>query len=285
MQLTPRRIGTLLGLAFGILVFSSYSEGPFFYGAGNRTGSAGSPVGCSEATGCHSSAAISAVLNVQLLDSTQTVVTQYRPGSTYRVLLSELVPGTDKPRFGFQASIVQAADGSTTAGNVATGGNSYLSVFNVPPQLIEHNQPLMGTPSGSDILDTVSFLWTAPAAGFGRVRIYAVLNAVNYNGDSTGDRWRATTAEFDPIPTSVAQVQPKAAGRVFPNPVRNSVQVTEVEAYSLLEVCDVLGRPVLQGMANALGRAQLDFSSLPAGRYFLESKTNAGRQVWPLMKE
>jgi hypothetical protein len=269
-----QRLCLFLAIAFGGLLLTSYSEGPFFYGAGNRTGSAGSPVGCSEPNGCHASASINAVLSIRLFDSLNAPVSRYRPGSTYRVLLSELVPGNTRPRFGFQASVVKASDGSTQAGTLSPGVTPDIAVYNAPPQLIEHTSALAGTPSGADILDTVSFLWTAPGAGFGKVRFYAVLNAVNYNGDSTGDRWRAATAEFDPEPLSVAAQGSAGRWQVFPNPTRGMLRVEGVKPLARIEVLDALGRGVAHSQADAAGRAVFDMGRLPAGRYAV--RTSAG---------
>jgi hypothetical protein len=274
-----QRLCLFLAIAFGGLLLSSYSEGPFFYGAGNRTGAAGSPIGCSEAKGCHASASINAVLGIQLFDSLDMPVNRYQPGSTYRVFLSELVPGNTRPRFGFQTSVVKASDGSTQAGTLNPGLTPDIAVYNAPPQLIEHTSALAGTPSGADILDTVSFLWTAPGAGFGRVRLYAVLNAVNYDGDSTGDRWRATTAEFDPVPSSVAGQSAAAPWRLFPNPAHGALRIEGVDRLARIDVLDASGRGVAHSEADAAGAAALNLNELPEGRYFLRSSAG-GLATW-----
>lgn len=273
------RLSAILAVAFAALLLSSYSEGPFFYGAGNRTGSAGSPTGCSEPNGCHSSASINAVLSIQLLDSLGNSAGAYQPGHTYQVLLSELVPGNTRPRFGFQASVVKASDGATQAGTLSAGNRPDIAVYNAPPQLAEHTSPLPGTPAGGDVLDTVSFLWTAPDASFGRVRVYAVLNAVDYNGDSTGDRWRATTAEFDPAPTAVAGPQTHRSWRLFPNPAQNVVQLLGLDRNAAVQIMDGSARIVAQARSDADGEASINVQALPAGPYLLHS-TSGGQSVW-----
>ncbi|MBS1616691.1 MAG: T9SS type A sorting domain-containing protein [Bacteroidetes bacterium] len=271
-------------LAFGFLLLSSYSEGPFNYGAGNRTGSAGSGVGCSASSTCHSTTNLNAQLHIQLFDSLNNSVINYRPGSTYRVLLREIAPGNTRSHFGFQASIVKAADGSTQAGNLSIGSTPNIAVYNAPPQLVEHTQALAGAAAGANYMDTVSFQWTAPAAGFGKVRIYAVLNAVNFDGTSSGDAWVDTTADFDPIPLAVHS-QALSSWSLAPNPAQERLHIETTEGPANIIIRDALGRLLLRSRTNAAGNAQVDVRSLPSGTYFICLEARSGFLFKTFQKE
>ncbi len=275
----------ILAIGFGVLVCSSYSEGPFYYGAGNRTGTAGSAVGCSSNSTCHSATNLSSVLNIQLVDSLGNSVTNYIPGHSYRIQLHVIAPGTTRTHFGFQASIVKASDGSTQAGTLSVGGTANIAVYNAPPQLVEHTQPLSGVAAGGNYLDTVSFKWTAPASGFGNVRVFAVLNAVNFNGTSTGDAWLSATADYAPqIPNNVTSV-PVPVWGIMPNPVQDRLHIESTEAYARIIVRDALGRETNQALTDAAGKALLNLSRLPAGMYFISLDTKEGLLSRAFQKE
>ena len=95
------------------------------------------------------------------------------------MLLGTQIRGTF-PKFGFQTAVVKASDDATQAGTLATGGRSGIAVRATTPQIIEHSSPIAGISVAGMAIDSVSFLWTAPAAGVGKVRFHAALNAVNF---------------------------------------------------------------------------------------------------------
>ena len=267
-----------LAAAMSFLIFCSHGQGPFYGGAGNRTGSAGSPAGCSGGVGgCHANTAINTTLNILLYDSAGVSVSAYKPVSTYRVQLNETVPGATRPRFGFQASCVRASDAATQAGDFSTGSTTNIAVYNGAPQLIEHTSPLVGAVAGGNVLDTVSFLWKAPVTGVGKVRFYAALNAVNFDNDSTGDRWRTATFELDGPALGIESFN-AAALHVFPNPAGGTVTLTGVAPGAAVYVLDGAGRMLLNSAANDKGCATINVAGLVSGHYYLYLPAGSGKQ-------
>jgi hypothetical protein len=266
----------LLLLAAMTLLTTSYSSGPFFGGTGNRTGSAGSNAGC-EGPICHAAAGTTTSLSITLLRN-GTSVTSYIPGQQYRVRLALPVSGTQLRNFGFQASIVRAANGVTQAGFLTDGGRSDLSVHqDVLVQLVEHNRYLPGTRTGSSYNDTISFGWQAPAAGFGSVRVYAALAAVDSNGTAFGDQTRVAFQDFrEELNTSgTGSISPENQLRLAPNPVPagGTARLSGLRpgVPTVSAIVDMRGTMLLR---NALapaadGTAIVPVQSLRAGQYVL----------------
>jgi hypothetical protein len=270
----------LAGMA--TLIFSSYGNGPYAGGAGNRTGSAGSTADCT-GSNCHSANSSTTIASIALFDNGAPVTT-YTPGKTYTVRVSASVIGTSRPRFGFQASCVKAADGSTQAGTFSAGATYGIAVRSSTPRLVEHTTPLAGSLFSGNYIDTVSFSWTAPATGFGKVRFYAVVNAVNFNGTSSGDAPNATTTEYDPAPVGVSNVNEQLAG-IYPNPVSNTLHLRlKGQALSAI-VTDLNGKLFsLPAPATTAGEISLDVSRLSAGYYHLSVLVDGKAYSAPFVK-
>src|SRR4051812_49184587 len=98
----------LLSLCAGIsaLVLSSYQNGPAQGGAGNHTGSGSSQASCS-GSGCHAANNTNTSFYLSVLSLSGNTVTNYVPGTTYRVELTGANTGGFFPKFGFQASSVK----------------------------------------------------------------------------------------------------------------------------------------------------------------------------------
>ena len=163
----------LLGGLFAWLILTSTSTG---YNR-NDTGATGSK-GCS----CHGNT--SSINPIVELDSAGVAVLSYVAGMSYTVKLS----GTQvsgKAYFGYELSLVKAAGaGSSSAAQAGTWGTlpsgNKSSTSRV---MIEQSTRL----SASSNMYSISIPWTAPVAGTGSVRIYGILNAVNGDGNTSGD--------------------------------------------------------------------------------------------------
>jgi hypothetical protein len=271
------------------LLMTSYSSGPFYGGAGNRTGSAGSTAGC-DGIVCHAANGGSASMNIALLQN-GVPVTGYLPGSSYRIRLTLPVIATNRRNFGFQASIVKASDGVAQAGFLTDGGRSDLSVHqDVLVQLVEHNKYLPASPVGSGYVDTVSFGWQAPSAGFGTVRVYAVINSVDSNRSPVGDQPRAGTQDFTEIPTNVAvgNTPSQRALMLLPNPINTSTEALELRGLIPgqplnLAIIDMQGRIVQRKSEQmaANGMLYLHIAPLPPGRFVLLVAQQGGMRSLP----
>ncbi|RYD99365.1 MAG: T9SS type A sorting domain-containing protein [Sphingobacteriales bacterium] len=251
---------------------------------GNRTGSNGSNDGCNS---CHGDNANTAtVITIELL-SGGTPVTSYTPGATYTVRLNGQNQTNARSKFGFQ--LTAANNAGTSVGTMATNGVSGVAT-KANNTLIEHSQPLDGTLSPDNNYTYVrEFSWTAPAAGAGTVKFYAVLNAVNGNGTpdaNGGDQWnKGQSVNITEEQGSSLKQQNLITGlAVFPNPAGKELSLvlntTDYGAYEVT-IVDLSGRILQSKMHMHSGSGQSfrsDIASLASGTYLLNVKHN-GKEV------
>lgn len=194
----------VLFLFAGLMAFilSSYSGG-YGQNGGDDTGASGASGGCS----CHNS---TTGLGTKVeLDSAGIPVTSYHPGTAYTVKISATnnTTHTTLKRFGFQLATVKATGaGSSSAVQAGTWGTMPASVQNTTAavwsggtpnfSIIEQSSAILDSGSttggvGSRYIESIP--WTAPAAGTGSIKIYGIINAVNYNNSSSGDYAQVAT--------------------------------------------------------------------------------------------
>lgn len=279
-----RKLLTISAVSIGMLLAVSSMQSGTHGTLGNRTGSNGNNEGCAS---CHGNNANTAtVISIELL-SGGTPVTSYTPGATYTVRLNGQNATNARPKFGFQLTAANTA--GTSVGTMGVNGVTGVAT-RANNTLIEHTQPLDGTLGTDNNYSYVrTFSWTAPAAGTGTVKFYAVLNAVNGNGspDANGsDQWnKGQSVDITEEQGSSIKQQNRITGlEVFPNPAGNELSLvlntTDYGAYEV-SVIDLAGR-VLQSkvhMHAASGQSlRSDISSLAPGTYLINVKHN-GKEV------
>ncbi len=202
------------------LTLVSYSEGPNFGGAGNRTGGPGSTGSCSQ-TNCHGSVSSNTHINVVLKDkATGATVNddKYAPLRTY--LVEVTVHNNSFNHFGFQAEVLDANNNST---GVLTALSGHRTGNANGKRIIEHSAPISGS--------TTTFEWISPHAGAGAVTFYLNGNAVNNDDDPGGDEpgapYSITLTENN---TSVATVKNDIEVIAYPNPVTDQLNIKLQEA-------------------------------------------------------
>jgi hypothetical protein len=212
-------------------------------------------------------------------------VTIYTPGKTYRVFIDGTSQGTTRPRFGFQVSCVKASDSSTQAGSFSTGGYTTIAVRGGVLKLVEHTSPIAGALVSGNYIYTISFNWTAPAVGFGKVRFYAALNAVNFNGNSSGDAPNITTAEYDAAPTGVENIGNQQVATLYPNPVSNVLHLHTKGNAGSPQVMDLRGQSiVLPTSVMSQNETSVDVSRLSAGYYHVVMLVDGNIYRLPFVK-
>lgn len=200
MRLLPLiRLGALLA---GGLYLTSYSAGPTA-SVGDLTGSPLSGITCN-ASGCHGGGeAYAPDTEIEVLGADGETVSSYTGGTTYTLRVSCATTGTPGG-YGFQAVALRGADDTQAGvfgeapegfGVTPLGGRDYL----------EHRRRSPGA--------AVEIPWTAPAEPGDSVRFYAIVNAVNGNGNSNGDYADAATLTLPPVGGSVGTTGGASAAR------------------------------------------------------------------------
>ena len=242
----------------------------------DRTGSPLSPGSCNE-NGCHTDNSFSPSVELVLL-SGENEISEYEPGETYRMRFT-VTPGTGTPAgYGFQAVALSGEDNV----NAGTWGDEPdgVQVIEINDRFyVEHSER-----SGSNVFEID---WTAPSGETGPVRFYAAGNAVNGNGNNSGDG-AVALAEPVLIPARSAASFARIAGldvemKVWPNPAIDhfSLLISKAEAgHYEVSIADLQGRilnkrPVQ--LRSGENRELFDISRLETGHYFV--RLSDGKRV------
>lgn len=267
-------ITSTLAAAVAFVTFQSYQNGT--HGSlGNRTGSNGSTTGCAT---CHGSSNAATTVGVKLFkDGNQ--VAAYTPGETYEVQLTATNSNAN-PKFGFQLSCGTSTPSATTLGTFDNNGVAGTAL-RMSNRLIEHSSPLDGEVTGGTATYQRTFKWTAPAAGAGSVKFYAVVNGVNGNGrEEAGDNWNLGASEViaETPGTGIGNLQAALPVKVYPNPAQDVVKIElskGMEGHHV-SVTDISGKVVLSSRVGTDESVKvLDISGLAPGYYNLQVQKDA----------
>lgn len=162
------------------------SSGPALNGLGDRTGS---PLSGATCAACHSGGSFTVEALISVVDLSGSPVESFVAGETYMItVLADTTSGSPNA-YGFQLTLLDDTNKTIGAFSTPSAGSGLVSLSN---QVIwEHT-----TPSASGIF---TVLWDAPVAT-SSIDIYAIVNAVNGNGGTSGDMPSATalfSAELD----------------------------------------------------------------------------------------
>ena len=159
------------------LILSSYSDGP----AANNKDATGSPFANSSCSsnGCHGSTLSTATLTVELKDANNIAVAAYTAGQQYTIVAT--INGGTLTHYGFQMVVLNDVN-SLSAVNLGT-----ISANSPNGMVTGFQGKNYGEHNATSTSNVFIFNWTAPAAGSGTAKIYAVANTVNNNTTKTGD--------------------------------------------------------------------------------------------------
>ena len=259
----------ILGITY--LTVSSYTFKPYFYGYGNCTGAPGTTASCGGG-GCHATSAATTNNGITLIDkSTSIPVTngKYVGGKTYTATLT----GTNTSllaKFGFQVCVVDAS-GTTDVGLItATNANSISDIYGT--STVHVLEQKTGPISGISGAYTVSFDWTAPAAGTGAVNFYSVINAVNGNNSASGDAVSAkVTTTFQESTAGINESNTLTAHKIYPNPCQNTLNIEGLTSATQVSVFDLMGKEVVSAQTSS----SIDVAHLAPGIYVLRINKQA----------
>jgi hypothetical protein len=244
---------------------------------GDETLPNGTPIVCNS---CHTPGntnPIASTTTIAVLDSAGNSVTQYLPGKVYTARVTINTVTGNPLRWGFQMIALK------DAGNTDLDGFSDINPNNYKIATVNSTGRTYAEHDNSSTTNIFNVRWTAPAAGTGNVTFYAAGNAVNNNGQNTGDGASFANLKLSEGSTSSTQ-NPDAARigmRVWPNPPATTAQVFAVlerPGDYRLAAFDLSGRMVWESnRALAAGEQALEIpaSDWAPGVYFI-SLSGAG---------
>lgn len=104
---------------------------------------------------------------------------EYFPDSVYQIVVE--VSATGFTRYGFASQVLNP--NFVNSGALASAGTGVKFLNSGPKRTAVHTTPKIN--SAGTV--TFTYKWTAPAAGEGDATIHAIANAVNGNGNTSGD--------------------------------------------------------------------------------------------------
>jgi hypothetical protein len=249
------------------LIFSSNSNGPASSGNGIRNGGPSSNGTCAS---CHGGGAGTTTINISLAEKANGTAANgiYKPGIVYTVTLSGNNPNL--PFFGFQLSAATASHQQAGAfGNL--GADKHISNLS-SLQIVEHSTNIAKT-GGSYV---ATFDWTAPVAGKETVTFYGIINAVNDDNGTNGDKTSApaTVSLTEQGQTSINDLEQYSDLKLYPNPASDILNIrSESMAYGEydIRILDINGRVVF-GSKEHLNLStgwNVSLKSFKPGVYFL----------------
>lgn len=250
---TMKKNFIILGVTSVLAVTSSAFIAKFSSG---KTDSTGSP-GESTCASCHSGG--SGTTNVSVSFNPSVISGSYTPNQTYTITVS--VINNPFSKFGFACEILDAASNSNIGTMSNPGSGVQLLTGGNGRMVATHNTPKTGTGSAQ-----FTFEWTAPSSG--NAVLYAIGNAVNGNGGTSGDKPSSTfTMSLVPDATGIAQHASSGLSGliIYPNPVNNFMNIQFNAAFSLekmnFSVMDLNGKTVfehsIQNIKQGLNSAQI----------------------------
>lgn len=239
----------ILGLSSTVIFCSFIAK--FSTGKTDKTGSPGEGT-CAD---CHSGGSGTTMANVSFNPSITSG--SYTPGQTYTVTVS--IINNPFSKFSFACEILDASNNNAgTMSNPGTGVQ--FMVGSNGRNVATHTSPKTGTGSAQ-----FTFEWTAPTSGI--VNLYAIGNAVNGNGTTSGDKPSSTfSLSLNPDLTAVAINPQKIQSiSVFPNPVKDVLNIqmstsTKIENAEI-QILDLNGKNIFSNQFSlSSGNNQLSFN-------------------------
>jgi hypothetical protein len=278
---------------FAFVVLQSSGSGPVANGDGNHSGSGGSTASCSGG-GCHAANSSATTAQVAITDTgSTTALTSYTPGKKYYL---RIVGGhATLSKFGFQASTVLASNTSTQAGALTTGGSSTANTAvrnSGGLQIFEHSQALSASVVAGAQVYGANCYWTAPTAGKGAVKVYAVINGVNGNAASSGDAPNAAAVvTLTEGSSSVASTTNNVEFKVFPNPATSFITINAEgigNGSCTINVYDMRGKLLSAETTDAVNgslNTTINSSKWAAGLYFVQVAKDNQQKVIAVEKQ
>lgn len=252
----------MIGLS---IIFMSNRIGRTFVTGGGATTAPGESGQYCGSVGCHFSGAFDPVARIEVIDQNDQLVSKYVPGEQYTIRLNADVTG-NPAGYGFQIVSLKNSDNTGLMG-FSDFPNNVREVIIGDRQYVEQSNRLGGIP--------IQFSWTAPETGTGNVDFYAVVNAVNGNGNTSGDGADTTNISLEEdLMSSTFEDLVSAQTKVWPNPAFDRINISSEEEIQSVRIINYLGQVVYQSQNDPSN--SIDVSSIETGIYILELGNGSG---------
>lgn len=181
--------------------------------------------------------------------------------------------------FGFQ-SIATSSTGSASGTLTVILANTNSAAISGNPT-IAHKTVIESSKKG---LFEISFEWRSPNSGSGDIAFNSILNAVNFNGSSSGDQPSeiASINLKEKIEMKIPNAKNFHGFKIQPNPCTHLLHIESPFSDKFrATVYDVAGRELIA--PNHLNN--IDVSALAAGVYLLRLNTENGQQTTTFVKQ
>lgn len=274
-------IYTFCVMASALILFTSHSggfaavEGQGLTGApGDTKLSNGDPKTCQF---CHNGGSFNPKATIDILDEAGVnTVTKYEAGKTYTIRVSVNAGAGTPGGYGFQLIDIRKSNDANLKGFLPTQANGIqLTPLGNGRVYAEHS--MRSTSKTFDVK------WKAPSPSVGTVTFYAVGNAVNGTGGSSGDNGTAPVkVDLSDLTSGVNELAAQVTMSLSPNPTTEGVilslssKVTKKVAVRFL---DISGRTHISEnwfIQTGENSKKWDVSRLPKGAYMVQVIDNEG---------
>ena len=248
----------LLLFFFGALTLTSNRTGRTTMTGQGVSGAPGENGQTCGSFGCHSNGVFDPNVVISLLNDVGEEVTSYLPNQSYTVNLK--INHTGEPAgYGFQ--IVSLLDSDETGINTFSNlTNQMQEVMVSDRQYVEQRNIIPN--------DLIKLAWTAPEAGSGPISFYGIGNAVNGNGNSSGDGAKSDTLKITEDLMSSNTTLQNTELSIFPTPTTAFINIYSAEKVKAVSIFNLQGRLVLH---NTNSNTEINIQELNSGIYFLQA--------------
>ena len=265
-----KRLSLLCVALCSLILFTSNRIGRGFASGQPQTTAPGEPGQYCGSFGCHFSNAFDPVAQLSLIRDDGVIVDEYKPGHTYTVQL--VIEHTGFPAgYGFQ--MVSLRDEDDSAINNFVNLPEFVRQVNIADrQYVEQNRLILS--------DTINLEWIGPEGETGAVTFYAAGNAVNGNGNTSGDGADTTRLTIqEKLTLSIADVDLSDQINVYPNPADDFIQISGKMDYQNLEIWDLNGQLILRTTDS-----EVLLQDISKGMYLIKANYPEGSAVKRLIK-
>jgi Secretion system C-terminal sorting domain len=274
-------IYTFCAMASALILFTSNSGG---YAETAGEGLTGAPGDTKLSNGdaktcqsCHNGGSFNPKATIDILDEAgANAVTKYEAGKTYTIRVSVNAGAGTPAGYGFQLIDIRKSNDANVKGFLATQANGIqLSSLSNGRVYAEH--------SARSASKTFDVKWKAPSPSVGTVTFYAVGNAVNGTGGSSGDNGTASVkVDLSELTSGVNELAAQVTMSLSPNPTTEGVVLSlssKVTKKVTVRFLDISGRThISENWHIQMGEnsKKWDISRLPRGAYMVQVIDNEG---------